>query len=173
MKKTVLFFIFILFYSFGSHINTIRADPVDETGFIDFIEANPNTIVFDFRWESIYEQGHFAGAYLINSSLTDEERKAKVDSILESEHADLSTPLAMYCNCETGGLSHHMEEYLQDKGYTNTISLNFSFSLWDNSTFLVTGSDRFYPDTAPSVGIDLGLFALAIPVLLVIKKRYG
>ena len=172
MSKNSLLMVLIFFLVFGLNVFAIRADPANESEFIAFLNENPNVIIFDFRWETVYSEGHLSGAFLINSSLTDEEKKAKVDSILQSENATFESPLAMYCNCETGGLSGHMEEYLNEEGYNNTISLDFSFSLWSNTTYLAFGSTRYdTSESTPGFAINAIFLACLIPLFLRIKKR--
>jgi hypothetical protein len=67
----------------------------------------------------------------------------------------------MYCNCGDGLEASKLESYLTSQGYTNTVWLSYSFSIWSNRNYLVEGQNPIGPPidddnggVIPNGGID-------------------
>ena len=129
--KRFLFFVTVVFLlsqlSIKSGIKAVMDDNSDE-------------IIIDIRWDDIYKKGHLSGAYLIDSSLSEDKQHQQAISILQSRNANASTPIIMLCNCEGGHLASNMEVYLNSVGYKNTYHLSESFSYWSDPSYLISGS---------------------------------
>ncbi|MHA2335956.1 MAG: hypothetical protein ACXACX_01575 [Candidatus Hodarchaeales archaeon] len=154
-----MFSFIIGFFLFNSHYATANA--VNEAGFINFLENNPNPIIFDLRWIELYEEYHLNGSYLIDSSLTDEQIQTRAMEIIDANGANSSTGMGMYCNCGDGAEAAKLEVYLTSQGYTNTVWLSYSFSIWANRNYLVKGTNPIGPPIdedngggTPDGGID-------------------
>ena len=130
---TVLFLISQLSFKSGNAIGT------DETGIKAVLDGYSDEIIIDIRWEDIYNKGHLSGAYLIDSSLSEDIQYQQAISILQDRNANASTPIIMLCNCEGGHLASNMEVYLNSVGYKNTYHLSDSFSLWSDPSYLISG----------------------------------
>ncbi|MHA1992087.1 MAG: rhodanese-like domain-containing protein [Candidatus Hodarchaeales archaeon] len=141
MKTRLVFLIFFI-NIFVMNSNLVTGEPVDEIGLIEFLNNNPDVIIIDIRWQEVYEQGHLADAYLIDSSLTDEQIQTRTMEIINSRGANSSTAIGMYCNCGDGSEAAKLESYLISQGYTNTVWLTTSFSLWQDESFIITGPNR-------------------------------
>ena len=142
-KIILILFILTLAFTFISVDLTSANTAMDESGITAFLKANPQAIIIDVRWEQIYEQGHLPGANLIDSSLSDQQKQSITDQILVKNGATYSTPIILYCNCRDGDQASALSNYLAGKGYTNTVWLETSFSLWQNYSMLVGGSDSY------------------------------
>jgi rhodanese-related sulfurtransferase len=145
-QKTLKFLIIMLVsISLIMNSHQVVGTAVDESEFIDFLENNPETIIFDLRWMELYEKFHLNGSYLIDSSLTDEQIQTRAMEIIDARGANSSTAMGMYCNCGDGLEASKLEAYLVSQEYTNTVWLSYSFSIWSNRNYLVEGPDRIGP----------------------------
>ena len=142
-KILLIVVISTLLFAFINDDAVIANTAMDEKGITAFLKSNPNAIIFDIRWEQLYEQGHLPGAHLIDSSLANEERYAIAEPILIRDGINYSVPIILYCNCQNGDEASYFSSYLASKGYTNTVWLKYSFSLWQNYSMLMGGPDLF------------------------------
>lgn len=148
------------------NFHQVAGTAVDESGFINFLDNNPDAVIFDLRWMELYEKYHINGSHLIDSSWTDETIQTTAVGILDASGATSDTGIGMYCNCGDGAEASKLDSYLRSEGYTNTVWLSHSFSYWTNTKYLVKGTKPVGPPvTEISTG---GSDPLIDPLILVV-----
>jgi len=96
-------------------------------------------VFLDARSRELYDEGHIQGAL----SLPWDEYEKHYSSIMEG--FPLATPVIVYCDGVSCGLSKELALALLDKGYANVRVLVNGWTLWQNRKLpieiLVSGSD--------------------------------
>ena len=118
------------------------------------MDANSDALILDLRWQEVYDAGHFRGAILIDSSLSEAIQHSLAQSEIDKRDLPYNHTIISLCNCPDGHFARDMETYLQKKGFFNTYYLGSSFSLWQDPRYLVKGSTPSGVAQVTQIGSD-------------------